>query len=293
MNLRKRATNILQKEGPVAFVGRSLQFAGSYLLEQSENKQKKDIIRSYSDDNRYLNVGGGDFLKENWRVLDYYSQWYDYDEIFVDFNIDLEDEKRWPIDSDSYELIYSSHTLEHLSDETVGRTLEESLRILKSGGKIRINVPDIDIPLYHYEEGNKEWFEDVWLENYVDDIYFARDKCEGYDLEFYLLSFFATYLARIRYEETDFGEVRQDYEEMEKNEFLNKYSSRIRDEWQREYPGWHRNWFTTDRLRRLIRSMGFKEIRVTNCRRSRIPEMCTTEFDKRPHMSLFIEATKP
>jgi len=251
------------------------------------------VIENYSSDRKYLNIGGGDFLKEDWRVLDYYTDWYDYASVFIDYDINLEKKNQWPIDTGDFDLVYSSHTLEHLTDSAVEHTLREAYRILSPGGTIRINVPDLSIAIRAYEENSIEWFENVWLENYTDSVYFAENKCPGYELEFYLLSFFATYLARVRHTETNFQRVREDWKEKGVETFLDTYSNMIRDEWQAEYPGWHRNWFTPDRLKRLLSSVGFTNTIETDCRQSRIPEMCTSEFDKRPHISVFVEAEKP
>lgn len=289
--LSRRAIEVYKRRGLTELTGRSFKFVGDNLIAAS-SKPKEEVIKNYSDDEKYLNVGGGDFLKENWRVLDFYTDWYDYDPIYVDYDVDLEERNRWPIETESYDLVYSSHTLEHLTDETVEHTLKEAFRILSPGGTIRLNVPDLNVACRAYDEGRLDWFEDVWLENYTDSTFYAEDKCQGYELEFYLLSFFATYLARDRYRETDFQQVRDDWQDLEIDAFLDKYSNMIRDEWQAEKPGWHRNWFTADRLERELSNAGFTNIAETDCQQSRVPEMCTTEFDSRPHISVYVEAEK-
>jgi len=290
VSLTDQAMEVYREEGIRNLVGRSIRFAGDSIIEKNT---KEEVIENYSSDRKYLNIGGGDFLKEDWRVLDYYTDWYDYASVFIDYDINLEKKNQWPIDTGDFDLVYSSHTLEHLTDSAVEHTLREAYRILSPGGTIRINVPDLSIAIRAYEENSIEWFENVWLENYTDSVYFAENKCPGYELEFYLLSFFATYLARVRSTETNFQRVREDWKEKGVETFLDTYSNMIRDEWQAEYPGWHRNWFTPDRLKRLLSSVGFTNTIETNCRQSRIPEMCTSEFDKRPHISVFVEAEKP
>lgn len=50
----------------------------------------------------------------------------------------------WPLDSNTFDFIYSSHTLEHLPPEKVPPTLREIGRILKPYGKIELHVPDIE-----------------------------------------------------------------------------------------------------------------------------------------------------
>lgn len=289
--LGSEVIEIFHNEGITNLTGRSLRFIGEKITT-SPVKRKKKIIDNYSSENKFLNVGGGDFLKENWRVLDFYTDWYDYDPVFIDYDVNLEEEKEWPINTESYDLVYSSHTLEHLTDTAVEHTLTESYRILSPGGTIRINVPDLNVACRMYDEGRIEWFEEVWLENYTDRIYYANNKCPGYELEFYLLSFFATYLSRKQHQEVNFQQIRDDWQDLEVEIFLDKYSNKILDEWQAEFPGWHRNWFTAERLEQKLRNAGFTDIVETDCRQSRIPEMCTTEFDNRPHISVYVEARK-
>jgi predicted SAM-dependent methyltransferase len=285
------AAEIFRNEGVNNLIGKSLRVAGNKIL--SEEAKKRHIVENYSEETKYLNVGGDTFLKSDWRVLDYYTDWYDYHPVFVDYDVDLETCNRWPINANEFDLVYSSHTLEHLTDRAIKHTLEEINRVLKPGGTVRVNVPDVELALEHYESENLNWFEDVWLENYSDDVFFAADKCPGYEREFYLLSFFATYLARARHTETDFSSVRTDYEKMEQHEFLSEYASRVRNEWHSKHPGWHRNWFDADRLCKLFEATGFESVHETDCRKSRHTEFNTTHFDKRPHMSVFVEATNP
>jgi len=293
MKVLARAVDLLRNEGLKPFLGHGCRFIGNRLIRSHDIDRKSAIIERYSETDRYLNVGGGEFVKEDWRVLDYDTDWYDYDPILIDYELDLEARTQWPIESDSYDIVYSSHTLEHLTDETVEHVLEEAYRVLRPGGTIRLNVPDASLAIRHYEQDHLDWFENVWLETYTESVYFAEDKCPGYELEFYLLSYFATYLARVRFAETDFATVRADFQTMDHREFLTEYSTRIRDEWQQRYPGWHRNWFTAARLRALLEATGFDDITETNCRQSNHPELCTTHFDNRPHMSVFAEAKKP
>jgi predicted SAM-dependent methyltransferase len=51
--------------------------------------------------------------------------------------------KRLPLADNSVEVIYSSHMLEHLDQETVKKYLREALRVLQADGIIRIVVPDL------------------------------------------------------------------------------------------------------------------------------------------------------
>jgi predicted SAM-dependent methyltransferase len=290
MDLAKRGVRILTEQGLKTFFGKSFCYIGNHLTQANQTQRKKEIIQKYKQDVKYLNVGGGTFVRENWRVLDMYSEWYDYDSIYMDFNINLEELSEWPIDDNDYDIVYSQYTLEHLSDEAIKKMLSESYRILKPGGVIRIGVPNMDLVIEHYESENIEWFEKVAYKN--DDIVDNTSQFEEFKPEIYLLHRFARYLVVDLLTETDYRQVRSDYIEMNNWQFFQKYSNKIKDRWQDENPGYHRNWFTHNRLSELLRDSGFKNITKTSCRQSRTAELCHEQFDKHPYQGLYIEAKK-
>lgn len=74
------------------------------------------------------------------------------------------------------DFIYSSHFLEHLFRKDGEKLLEESFRVLKPGGTIRIVVPDLAYALSLYSAGEKQ---KMLLDNFFvedDDSYYARHK---------------------------------------------------------------------------------------------------------------------
>lgn len=286
----RRIPTVLREEGLARLLGKSLRYAGDVIVRRYKWKKKKKVIQNYSDSPKYLNVGGGTFVKPDWRVLDYYSDHYDYDEIFVDYPINLENEQEWPIDDESFDLVYSSATLEHLSDEAVRNTLAESYRLLKPGGGIHITVPDVDIAIRHYEARNVEWMTDI--EGLGTKLDYRRDCQEGYEPEYFLLRWIATHFTLKGFDTVDLQTVREDYEEMETDDFLNRYSGAIKDEWQNEHPGGHRNWFNYDRLETLLTQAGFDRVERTYARQSRFTELCKEGFDPRPEKSVHVEAIK-
>jgi len=96
---------------------------------------KKRRIRNNDSHIFYLNIGAGvSFFKKNWRILEYSDSKYKHDARLIDFNINLFDNLKFPIADNAVDLIYSSHTFEHLHDDNVVHILNESYRILKLGG---------------------------------------------------------------------------------------------------------------------------------------------------------------
>jgi len=55
------------------------------------------------------------------------------------------------IPNETADLIYMSHVLEHVGHREAPKALREMLRILKSGGVLRLSVPDFDLMLQIYE----------------------------------------------------------------------------------------------------------------------------------------------
>ncbi len=87
------------------------------------------------------------------------------------FNLDWNDKiylhnltKKFPWPDSSVDVVYSSHTLEHMSKEDGRKFLEECHRVLISNGIIRIVVPDLQHNVNEYINGN------VNAEDFVKDL---------------------------------------------------------------------------------------------------------------------------
>lgn len=67
--------------------------------------------------------------------------------------------KRIPEDTASVDVVYSSHMIEHIEKEEVKIFLKEARRILKSGGILRIAVPNIKHHVENYlQDGDADKF---------------------------------------------------------------------------------------------------------------------------------------
>ena len=97
-----------------------------------------------------LNLGCGNVYYDGIINADFFSV------TKKDFGMDL----RYPfkIKSETFDGIFCDHTLEHLSYEEVEHVLDESYRILKPGGWIRVIVPDFNLFVTKYYENDNEWF---------------------------------------------------------------------------------------------------------------------------------------
>lgn len=132
-----------------------------------------------------LNLGCGDRVITDWINLDYFIgarlsiipgfSWLNKKiKLF-----DLEwDEKIFihdlttifPWKNETVDIIYSSHTLEHLNKEQGELFLSECYRVLKKNGIIRIVVPDLKSFVEHYLTG------DILAENFVKNLYVLYEE---------------------------------------------------------------------------------------------------------------------
>jgi predicted SAM-dependent methyltransferase len=83
----------------------------------------------------YLNIGCGDIFSTDWTNLDFTPQ------PNVDF-VDIRDGLPFP--NESFDVVYHSHLIEHLTLPEAKRFLKEACRVLKKGGLTRIATPDLE-----------------------------------------------------------------------------------------------------------------------------------------------------
>ncbi len=107
---------------------------------------------------RYVNIGGGpNFKVPEWLNID------EFGESRVNHRTKLDGDVTLPVTSNSAEIVYSSHCLEHLNDATLAALLPECHRILESAGALVVKIPDYDALLANYRAGRQEHFADhLW-----------------------------------------------------------------------------------------------------------------------------------
>jgi len=86
-----------------------------------------------------------------------------------------------PFVDESVNSVYSSHFLEHLHRQDALHLLQESFRVLKHGGVIRICVPDLAYAISLYTWGEKE--------KMLNDYFFVEDKESYYARHKYMYDF--------------------------------------------------------------------------------------------------------
>jgi SAM-dependent methyltransferase len=81
-----------------------------------------------------INIACGDSYVEGWQNFDYapHSSWVRQANLLG----------RLPVSDSSSDIVYSSHFIEHIPKSLVVHFISESFRITKSGGKLRLVLPD-------------------------------------------------------------------------------------------------------------------------------------------------------
>ena len=106
----------------------------------------------FHPDKLRINVGAGHWCKRGWKAMDFISDWYSENAVFIDYYYDLTKRYKMPFNDNEVELFYSSHTLEHISKEDSEFTLGEIYRCLKPSGAVRITLPDMDLIYNRYKK---------------------------------------------------------------------------------------------------------------------------------------------
>lgn len=126
---------------------------GMYKSRRDRKKKRERIKTQNISINKYIKInevrkmqiGCGSNILKGW--------------LNTDLNISrgivfLDAGDKFPIPADTFNYIYSEHLFEHLKVEEQLNMLEESLRILKKGGVMRIATPSLDFLFKLYADPN-------------------------------------------------------------------------------------------------------------------------------------------
>jgi predicted SAM-dependent methyltransferase len=252
------------------------------------------------DTRRFLNIGSGMFSDPKWVNIDFDTDWYKriHHGRKIDINHDLMSFNTIPLPSESYELIYSSHTIEHLTDPYVKRMIQESYRLLEPDGLLRITCPDI-----------RKCYDAYWRASNADREYIAQWKGNstspfrqhdfGNQFLFIFAAYCSSYFSGPRKLVVNEDEIRElANNSAHREDFLSYFTdicARHSVELQSKYAGDHISWWDADKLCRIMVDVGFRKENITTtlARSSKHPACNRPDFDtQKPSYSLYIEAVK-
>ncbi|MBF0522479.1 MAG: methyltransferase domain-containing protein [Candidatus Omnitrophica bacterium] len=266
-----------------------------------------DLYRSlYGEESiqkrRFYNIGAGGFYHPAWTNIDLQSEWYKGHEekVKTGINFDLMSLMPFPVKESTASLVYSSHTVEHITDAAAENMFKESFRILKDGGIFRLTCPNIDLYYEAYKRNDRHFF--FWINTYTDPVRLAKKKiAKPMDTaplgEIFLYDFAASVsplhsdgaTQRITVEE-----LKTLFQKMKYEEVLNYCTSLCPVDIQKKYPGNHMNWWNLEKAQRMLKKTGFNKVYASSYGQSFSPVLRDVNFfDKTyPKISLYIEAQK-
>lgn len=253
------------------------------------------------ENRRFYNIGAGSFRHPAWTNVDHKSEWYNVvQENGIDIDWDLLSLTPLPIQDDSAEIVYSSHTIEHITNEAAQNMFKESHRILRKGGVFRVTTPNIDLEFRAYKENDRHCF--YWIDCYSIPKNYQRAKLNKplneASIQQIFLGHFASSASTLHAdgspERISDEELDRIFREMEYEEALNYCISKCSLEVQKKYPGNHINWWNKNKLFRMLRIARFHNIYLSGYGQSFSPVLRNIwMFDStHPKISLYVEAVK-
>jgi len=204
-----------------------------------------------------INIGAGKWRHPDFKNVDMTHPKYPLNK--VDFEYQLRDKIPLPIASNSCNVVYCSHVLEHIEDIYAENLLKEIARVLIPGGICRIVSPDFALAYAAYKAGNNDFFI-KWSESLKD-----------YSVPQNFMRFFLSPLCTsaihhrrdliLTDEEID-AAFKTSFDEITYKRLLNTISKTI----IKKYPNWHINWWTQNKLETITSAMKLPLKLYPNCR---------------------------
>lgn len=240
---------------------------------------------------RFYNIGAGTFRHPAWTVVDHPSSWYERDQEGLDLAWDAESDDPLPVADDHAEVVYTSHTIEHLTDAGARHLFDEAARILRPGGVLRVTCPDAELMYRAYRDGDR----DFWSWKFTTGGPKMREVMRGASIQqlflYQVASSVSTLEARSPDPKLDDDAVDRLFREKPLEDALDACIAGASLVFQREHPGNHINWFTHDKIQRELRAR-FPTVRRSAYGQSHEPVLRDTRFfdSTHPGISLYVEA---
>ena len=212
-----------------------------------------------------LNIGSCEFSMARWLNLDKPSDHYGERQRPIDVKHDLMSLNPIALPDESLQVAYTSHTIEHISDVYVHHMFSEVYRMLQKKGAFRISCPDIGKCYDAYLERDEEYISN-WLLNPAGHKRF-RSLGVGERFLFIFASYLSPYRDNIKcshpikkYQEQEIEKI---FTTMNKHDALTYFTSECQKYapvLQPQYPGEHISWWSHDKLKDMLESVGFKNV---------------------------------
>ncbi len=221
-----------------------------------------------------LNIGSNSFVGDGWLNLDHASARYSNEQTKIDLPHDLMGDKSIDLDNETLSAAYTSHTIEHIGDVHVKRTFQEVYRMLKPGGVFRVSCPDASKCYDAYVAQDKDYLTS-WIAPHPSAGLGPQNNYRsfgmGEQLVFMIASNLSPYSKRnvnlknitkgIRtYNESEIKDI---FDERGKENGLTFFTDECQEKTihlQKQIPGNHVSWWSFDKLKTLMESVGFIDV---------------------------------
>jgi len=248
----------------------------------------------------FYNIGAGNFYHPYWTNVDYSFKWYKNDQKAKFISHNLFSREHLPVEDNIVEIVYSSHTLEHIDDKSVEFILKEFYRILKPTGLLRLTMPNVDLVYQALKQRDHSFFS--WIQYYskkinMKKVQILKPMSESSIYEIFLF-YVASQRSQLHKHKTLFklsdNELEQKLITLKFNDFFDDLTSKCDKNIQFQYPGNHMNWWNYEKITKFLKRAGFNNIIISGKGQSISPVMRdTTLFDNtHPEKSLFVDVLK-
>lgn len=227
-----------------------------------------------------LEIGGGNFNHPGWINVDCPLS-SKRGNARIDVVHNLMEKKPLPFENNSVDIVYSEHTIEHITDDAAKYLFSDLHRILVPGGGLRIACPDVDII-----------YDDMLVTGRMERGYTKHIKsfkpC---------FAFMAIVASKLCHEFTPeaIDVICKTRGDNKKGllAYLADLSNAITVEDQAKHPGIHVSWWSLEKMTQYMSDAGFRKIKQRGVRESTVDEFTESWMDKTgPDYSLRVECAK-
>ena len=253
-------------------------------------RYKKNIPKKQNEKIN-LNIGAGGYVIDGFKSLDLYSKhYYPSKEKFLNERVeyDLRNDSI-PYSDSTVDNIYISHVIEHIEDKFVIKFINESYRVLKKGGVLRIVCPDAKF-LFDVSQFQNEYWNWRKIGSFSNKKRYSTnwDEIQQYD---YLIREVST--PNCKYYKNKI-ENNLNISNLKKLNFEDFKKLIVKDlVFRPDHPGDHINLHDFNSLYKKGTAAGFSHILESKKLGSVSKDMQEEEFDKTAsQMSLYVEMIK-
>ncbi len=280
---------------------------GSLILHQVKRFGREHDVEEYRksfgdlavNEKRFFNIGAGDFFHPCWTNVDHPSMvnsGMKHEFIPLEFF----DHKPLPVQDNLAELVYCSHAIEHVDNDSVSFLFRDVFRMLKKGGTFRIVVPDIKLSYRAWQRGDRKfffWIDEDFANNNIEKQCLNTPMSKASLSQIWLEDFAAeaSEIALVGSPSRISDEtLKKLFNEKPFDEALDFCISHCTIENQKKYPYRHMNWFHFAKLENMLRECGFSKVQQSAYLQSDVAVLRNPAyFDQTlPQLSMYVEAVK-